>query len=84
MISSVRSSNPFLRSRFERLNEAHQILVRLDITDVEHEPVVELIALPHPGDRVLRRRDAEAFVDGVVDDDDFIGRNVEEVDDVTL
>ena len=34
----------------ERLDQPHQVLVRLDVADVEHEPVIELVALAHARD----------------------------------
>ena len=68
----------------EGLDQPHEVLVRLDVADVEDEPVIELIPLAHAGDGVGWRRHREVRVDGVVDDDDLLGRDVEEVEDVPL
>ena len=84
MIRSVTSSNPFVPQIRERLDQPDEVLVRLDVARVEHETAIELIPLANSRDRFLRRRHTEAFVNGVVDDDDLVCRDIEEADDVAL
>ena len=85
MISSFSSSSSPLPQLGERLDQPHEVLVRLDVADVQHEPVIELVALAHARDLAPRAASiAEPLVDGVVDDDDLLRRHVEEVQDVAL
>ena len=50
MMSSFRCSKPSLAHAVERLDQALEVLVRLDVADVEHERVVQLVALADPRD----------------------------------
>ena len=68
----------------ERLDQPHQVLVRPDVADVEHELVFQLIPLPHALDRLRGGRRREALLDRVVDHDDLFGRNAEEMHDVAF
>ena len=68
----------------ECLNKADQILVRLDVANVQHEPVVELVAFSDPRDGFVRRRDAKSLVDRVVHHDDLFRWNIQQADDVAL
>ena len=68
----------------ERLDQPHEVLVRLDVADVEDELVIELVALADARRPLLGGVSREVLVDGVVDDDDLLRRDVEEVEDVAL
>ena len=73
-----------LADEVERLDQPLEILVRLHVACVEHELVVQLIALAHPHHVLFARLDAEALVVRVVDDVDLVGLRVDEAQDVAL
>ena len=47
----------------ERFDQPLEVLVRLDVAGIEHERIVELVALAHALDIVLGGRRAEPLVD---------------------
>ena len=58
--------------------------MRLDVAGVEHERVVQLVALAHALDLLGAGGAVEPLVDGVVDDVDLVGRDAEVAQDVAL
>jgi len=68
----------------ERLDQPHEVLVRLDVADVENELVIELIALADASDVLIDRRGREPIVDRVVHHDDLVRRHVEKTEQVAL
>ena len=74
MISSLSSSELAAAQLGERLDQPDEILVRLDVADVQHELVIELVALPHARDFLLRRLSQKRSSMRVVDDDDLLRR----------
>ena len=68
----------------ERLDQPLEVLVRLHVAGVQHELVVQLIALADADDVLFARLDAEPLVVGVVDDVDLVRRHVDEPQDVAL
>ena len=84
MMSSLRSSNPRCRSRSNASISRTRFLCGLMLPTYSTKPSCELVALADARDVLLGRLPPEAFVDGVVDDDDLFGRHVEEVQDVAL
>ena len=77
-------SEAALPDQIERLDQALEILVRLHVAGVQHELVVQLIALADADDLFLARFDAEALVVRIVDDVDLLRRRVDEPKDVAL
>ena len=84
MISSLTCSRSPLPQHVERLDQALEVLVRLDVAGVEHERIVELVALAHPRHLLVVGRLAEALVDRVVDDVDLRLGHAEVPQDVAL
>ncbi len=74
IITSFTMIEAALPHQVERLDQPLEVLVRLDVAGVQHELVVQLIALAHAHDVLLARLDAEALVVGVVDDVDLLRR----------
>ena len=68
----------------KRLDQPLDVLVRLDVAHVEHEWVIQLVALPRQVHPHRVRGTQEPLVDGVVDNLHFLRRNVEETQDVAL
>ena len=58
--------------------------MRLDVADVKRERVAQLVPDAHTLERVFGRHLAEALVDGVVDNGDFVCRDSEPPQDVGL
>jgi hypothetical protein len=70
--------------RMEGLDQALEVLVRLDVPRIQDERAVELVALAHALDFLRRRRLAEPLVDRVVDHVDLLFRDPEVPEDVAL
>ena len=68
----------------ERFDQPLEVLVRLHVAGVQHELVVELIALAHADHVLFARLDAEPLVVRVVDDIDLVGVGIDESQDVAL
>ena len=58
----------------ERVDQPLDVLVRLDVADIQHERVIELISLAHEVHPLGIGRRQEALVDRVVNHDDLLGR----------
>ncbi len=84
MISSLTCSKPSRAQHVERLDQPLEVLVRLDVAGIQHERVVQLVALADALDLLGGRRFAEALVDRVVDDVDLLLGDVEVLQDVPL
>ena len=69
----LQAAQPAPPHQVERLDQAFQVLVRLDVPSVEHEGVVQLISLPNAGHVLVFRRDAEPLVEGIRDDVNLVG-----------
>ena len=63
---SFRSSGPLAAGAAEGVDQPLDVLVRLDVADIEHERVIELVALPHEIHPLGIGRRQEALVDRVV------------------
>ena len=61
-----------LAHQVEGDDQPFEVLVRLDVAGVEHELVVQLVALADADDVLLARLDSEALIVGVVDDGDLV------------
>ena len=83
MISFKSSNCTFLGQlglqRSERLDDAHDVLVRADAAGVKQEGIIHLIAFgDEPAVGFAGMPQAKALVEGVVDDLDLLRRNVKQ------
>ena len=68
----------------ERVDEALEILVRLDIAGIHHESILKLVSLPDVCHLLFRRLSVKVIGDRVVNDGDLILRHGKEAEDVPL
>ena len=67
----------------ESVNEAFEILVWFDVSRIEQESIMELVALAHTGELFYIRRFVETVVDSVVNNLNFVWRHRAVLEDVS-